>query len=108
MFYPLSYGRMSFRALIIKSTLVLKRDKQLTSKALSESRNCTLVFLGQSQRVQINTPHHLPELTLDIHLDDTKSGDPGDVPLSPKALKIIAEILRPEKMNACLKSRKMH
>jgi integrase len=32
-----------------------------------------------------------------IHLDDTKSGDPRNVPLSPKALKIIAEITRPEK-----------
>lgn len=32
-----------------------------------------------------------------IHLDDTKSGDPRDVPLSPKAIKIIESMVRPIK-----------
>jgi integrase len=32
-----------------------------------------------------------------IHLDDTKSGDPRDVPLSPKAIKVLKRMVRPIK-----------
>lgn len=32
-----------------------------------------------------------------IHLDDTKSGDPRDVPLSPKAISILEKMVRPLK-----------
>lgn len=32
-----------------------------------------------------------------IHLDDTKSGDPRDVPLSPKAIKVLEGMVRPIK-----------
>jgi len=38
-----------------------------------------------------------------IHLDDTKSGDPRDVPLSPKAIKILEGMVRPIKNDRVFK-----
>lgn len=38
-----------------------------------------------------------------IHLDKTKSGDPRDVPLSPKAIKIIESMVRPIKNDRVFK-----